>query len=140
VEDTYCVLGRDFNRDQLLGRGQEVNELITHLFDAYLNGLHNEKFHRYVENYQNQFDDGVSITPEKLMQNALTKYDTIMQRKETSGEAESRVMALKAETPKIDDIAALMARIASLDANYAANGKGNNNKTGKNNVAKKIPT
>jgi hypothetical protein len=123
----------------LLGHGQEVNELITHLFDAYLNGVTDEEFHRYIENYQNQYDDGVDITPEKLMQNALTKYDTIMQRKETSGETEHRVLALNAETTKSDEMAALMAEISTLEANYAASNKGNNNKANKSNATNKVP-
>jgi hypothetical protein len=42
---------REFNayvaeqRNQLIGRRQGVNELITHLFDAYLNGVADEEFH-----------------------------------------------------------------------------------------------
>jgi hypothetical protein len=89
-------------------------------------------------NYQNQFNDGVSITPEKLMQNALTKYDTIMQRKATSGEKENRVLALAAETKKDDAMTVLLAKIASLEANYAASNKGNYNKSNKGTVANKV--
>ena len=70
---------REFNlyvaeqRDQLLGRGAEVSELITFLFEAYLNGVADEEFHRYIETYRNQFDDNIIIAPERLMQLALTK-------------------------------------------------------------------
>ena len=137
---------REFNmyvteqRDQLLGRGQEVSELITFLLEAYLNGVDDEEFHRYIEGYQNQFDDNVVITPDKLMQVALTKYETIMQRKETSNDTEQRVIAYQAET-KDDDVEALKAKIAVLEANYA-NVKGNGNKVGKNSNAaakNKIP-
>ena len=62
---------RDFNiyvaeqRDQLRGRGHDVNELLTHLFDAYLNGVNDEEFHRYIESYQNQYDDGAVIRDRK---------------------------------------------------------------------------
>jgi hypothetical protein len=80
----------------------------------------------------------VSITPEKIMQNALTKYDKIMQRKATSGETENRVLALAAESKKDDAMTVLLAKIASLEANYAASNKGNNNKSNKGNVANKV--
>jgi hypothetical protein len=136
---------RDFNayvaeqRNQLLGRGQEVNELITHLFDTYLYGVVDEEYHRYIESYQNLYDDGVVITPEKLMQNALTKYDTIMQRKEASGDTDNRILALKAESTICNEVAELKAKIANMEANYAASNKGNNNKSNQNNAANKVP-
>jgi uncharacterized small protein (DUF1192 family) len=136
---------REFNtyvslqKDQLLGRGQDVSELITHLFEAYLSGVADEEFHRYIETYQNQYDDGMDITPEKLMQNALTKYDTIMQRKEASSESENRVIALNAEATKDEQVAALTAQIALLQANYAAKGNDKGKSATKANAAKKIP-
>jgi hypothetical protein len=136
---------REFNtyvslqKDQLLGRGQDVSELITHLFDAYLSGVADEEFHRYIETYQNQYDDGMVITPERLMQNALTKYDTIMQRREASSESENRVIALKAEATKDEQLATLTAQIAALQANYAAKGNEKGKTSTKVNAAKKIP-
>lgn len=139
---------REFNayvveqKNQLLGRGQEVSELLTQLFDAYLHGVDDDEFHRYIETYQNQFDDGIDITPEKLMSIALTKYDTIMQRKESNIETEQRVMALQAQTTKNEEVSALKDKIAVLEANYAASinkGNNNNNKANKNNATKKIP-
>lgn len=96
---------RDFNvyvaeqRDQLLGRGQTVEELITHLFEAYTTGVPDDEFRRYIETLQDKYDDGdVSIEPDMLMRKALNKYDIIMQRKEGSGENYQRVLALSSET------------------------------------------
>lgn len=94
---------RNFNvyaseqRDQLVGRGHTVEELLTHLFDAYLNGVPDEEFHRYIEMHRNKYDDGATIDADELMRLAVTKYDTIMQRKEAGLEGEKKIMALKAE-------------------------------------------
>lgn len=84
-------------RDQLVGRGHSVDELLTFLFDAYRNGVPDEEFHRYIEMQQNKYDDGAIINAEELMRLAVTKFDTIMQRKEMAGEGEKKIMALKAE-------------------------------------------
>jgi hypothetical protein len=122
-------------KDQVLGRDHVISELI----DAYLNEVADEEFHSYIETYQNQYDDGMVITPEKLMQNALTKYDTITQRKEASNEIDNRVIALKAEATKVDEVSQLRAQIAALEANYAASGIGKGKATTKVNATKKIP-
>jgi phage host-nuclease inhibitor protein Gam len=133
---------REFNtyvatqRDQLLGRGQVVSELLTHLFDAYLNGVNDEEFHRYIETYQNLYDDGTVVTPESLMKNALNKYDTIMQRKEVSGDNENRILALSAEKSETSK-EMMEALVAKFQANYAPNN--DSNKSGNKNFVKKIP-
>lgn len=103
MHDEFKGNVRNFNvyaadcRDQLVGRGHTIDELLTHLFDAYLNGVPDEEFHRYIEMHQNKYDDGVVINAKELMRLAVTKYDAIMQRKEAVGEGEKTIMALKAE-------------------------------------------
>lgn len=140
MQNEYKGNVRDINiyvaeqRDQLRGRGHEVNELLTHLFDAYLNGVNDEEFHRYIESYQNQHDDGAVINPDTLMHNALTKYDTIMQRREIAGESENKIMALYAE--KRDEVIEKL--LEKLEVNMAQSKNNNNSNKGKA-FNKKIP-
>jgi hypothetical protein len=104
MRDEFKGNVRDFNvhvanlRDQLLGRGQQVDELITHLFDAYIDAVPNDEFKRYIEMHRNMFDDGLNLSSEQLMRHALTKYDTINQRSATNQDADPPVIALQAET------------------------------------------
>jgi hypothetical protein len=55
LRDEYKGNVREFNvyvsslRDELLGRGQQVDELVARLFDAYTQSVPNEEFHRYIE-------------------------------------------------------------------------------------------
>jgi hypothetical protein len=97
---------RDFDvrvaslRDQLLDRGQQVDELVTHLFDAYTDSVPNEEFKLYIEMHRNMFDDGLELSSEQLMRHALTKYDTINQRLVTKQEGEPAVLALRAAVSK----------------------------------------
>jgi hypothetical protein len=104
MRDEFKGNVREFNvyvanlRDQLLGRGQQADKLVTHLFDAYLQSVPNEEFKRYVEMHRNLYDDGMSVTAEQLMRYAITKYDTINQRTEVVQEQEPPVMALQANT------------------------------------------
>jgi hypothetical protein len=106
MRDDFKGNVRDFNvhvaslRDQLLGRGQQVDELVTHLFDAYTDSVPNEEFKRYIEMHRNMFDDGLELSSEQLMRHALTKYDTINQRSVTKQEGEPTVLALQAAAPK----------------------------------------
>jgi hypothetical protein len=101
MRDEFKGNVREFNvhvanlRDQLLGRGQKADELVTHLFDAYLQSVPNEEFKRYVEMHRNLYDDGMMLTAEQLMRYAITKYDTINQRIEVGQEQEPPVMALQ---------------------------------------------
>jgi hypothetical protein len=60
-------------REQLLGRGKSVEELVTFLFDAYLN-VPDEEFRRYIEVYRDRHDEGKPIDDETLMRVALNKY------------------------------------------------------------------
>jgi hypothetical protein len=80
-------------REQLLGRGKGVEELVTFLFDAYLN-VPDDEFRRYIEVYRDRHDEGKPIDDETLMRVALNKYEVIQHRKDKSSEGEERVMAL----------------------------------------------
>jgi hypothetical protein len=101
LRDEYKGNVREFNvyvanlRDELVGRGQQVDELVAHLFDAYTQSVPNDEFHRYIEMHRNMYDDGLLLSSEQLMRHAVTKYDTINQRASTSQESEPPVLALQ---------------------------------------------
>jgi hypothetical protein len=106
-------------REQLLGRGKGVEELVTFLFDAYLK-IPDDEFRRYIEVYRDRHDEGTPIGDEKLMRVALNKYEVIQHRKDKSTEGEDRVMALVAK-PGSDNssINELALAIKELQANLA---------------------
>jgi hypothetical protein len=116
MRDEYKGNVRQFNvyvanlRDELIGRGHQVDELVTHLFDAYTQSVPNDEFHCYIEMHRNMYDDGLVLTSEQLMRHAVTKYDTIHQRSKALQEGEPPVLALQAsaKTPKKEDDKELM--------------------------------
>jgi len=60
---------------QLAARGLTSNELLINLFRAY-QMCEDEVFKRYIEAKENQYDDGLSMKENEIMQVALTKYQT----------------------------------------------------------------
>lgn len=125
MKDEFKGNVRNFNiyvadqRDQLLGRGESVPKLLTHLFDAYLNGVPDEEFHRYVELYQNKYDDGEALDAEQLMRDAVNKYKTIQQRKQAMNEGDDKIIALSNKVIKTEDDHDIMSAISELKANIA---------------------
>jgi hypothetical protein len=127
LRDEYKGNVRDFNvyvanlRDELMGRGQQVDELVSHLFDAYTQSVPNDEFHRYIEMHRNMYDDGLLLSSEQLMRHAVTKYDTINQRSSTMQEGEPPVLALQAtstvkkEEDKTELIQTLLAKISAVN-------------------------
>jgi hypothetical protein len=106
-------------REQLIGRGKSVEELVTFLFDAYLN-VPDDEFRRYIEVYRDRHDEGTPIDDETLMRVALNKYEVIQHRKLKSNEGEDRVMALVAKPGSNDtSVNELMLAIKELQANLA---------------------
>jgi hypothetical protein len=101
LRDEFKGNVREFNvyvanlRDELTGRGQQVDELVAHLFDAYTQSVPNDEFHRYIEMHRNMYDDGLVLSSEQLMRHAVTKYDTINQRSSAAQEGEPPVLALQ---------------------------------------------
>jgi hypothetical protein len=126
MRDEFKGNVRDFNlhvanlRDQLLGRGQQVDELVTHRFEAYIDAVPNDEIKRYIEMHRNMFDDGLDLTSEQLIRHALTKYDTINQRSSTNQDADPPVIALQVAVAnqsevKKDDNAVLKSLIAKIN-------------------------
>jgi hypothetical protein len=125
IMEEYKGNRRTFNiyvaeqREQLLGRGKGVEELVTFLFDAYLK-IPDDEFRRYIEVYRDRHDEGTQVNDETLMRVALNKYEVIQHRKDKSTEGEERVMALVAKPESSDPgINELVVAIKDLQANLA---------------------
>jgi hypothetical protein len=101
LRDEFKGNVREFNvyvanlRDELTGRGQQVDELVAHLFDAYTQSDPIDEFHLYIEMHRNMYADGLVLSSEQLMRHAVTKYDTINQRSSAAQEWEPPVLALQ---------------------------------------------
>ena len=105
-------------RDELLSRGQTVDELIAHLFTAYLLSPV-EPFVRYIQAKKDIYEeDGTTITADELMALALVKHELIIQQTAAVNEGEDRIIAMRATTQAdaaVDDQAArFIAMEASL--------------------------
>jgi hypothetical protein len=61
-------------RNSLIALGEPVNELMLNLFKGY-SAVDDEAFTRYIGRKQDAYEDGVEITAESLMMNALNKYE-----------------------------------------------------------------
>jgi hypothetical protein len=105
-------------KDELAGRGQKVDELVTHLFKAY-EQINDDQFRSYILNKRDKYDDGEEITADELMGLAQNKFDLIRHRAETD--------AITVREPN-DKILALEAEIVALKAVAAKGKSGNGNK------------
>lgn len=91
---------REFNlyaqrkRDDMLSRGQGVEELIAHLFRAYLQSP-DENFVRYIQSKKDKYEEDGSVTADQLMALSLVKYDLIKQQNAAASEGEERVIAMR---------------------------------------------
>jgi hypothetical protein len=75
----------DSIRDALAGRGQSVDELVTHLFRAY-ETINDEQFKAYIHNKRDKYDDGEELSADQLMSLAQNKFDLIRHRAETESQ------------------------------------------------------
>jgi hypothetical protein len=98
---------RDFNlhaselKAALSGRGEQVSELITHLFKAY-EAVPDQHFNRYIEGVRDRYDADIEDqTAEGLMQLAVNKFNLLEQRSAMQGDNTERVVALQATTATI---------------------------------------
>lgn len=80
-------------RDDLLGRGPSVDEIIAHVFAAYLR-VPDENFVRYIQSKKDQYEEDGNITTDELMSLALVKYELIKQQTAVDSEGDERIVAL----------------------------------------------
>jgi hypothetical protein len=88
--------------DQLLARGQTTNDLLVFLFKGY-GAVPDMAFKNYIQRKKENHEEGDSMTPEKLMLLADSKYKLI---KESGGwgianPQEEKILALEAKLAKI---------------------------------------
>jgi hypothetical protein len=92
---------REFNqhvaelRTSLEGRGQDVSELIMHLFKAY-EQVPDQQFNRYIEAIRDRYDADIEdITAEQLMLLAVNKFDLLTQRNAMPIDNVDKIVALQ---------------------------------------------
>ena len=64
------------NYEGLKARGERCDDIMANLFKGYL-AVSDKQFHAYMQIKKNEYDDDVNITPERLMQLALNKYEVL---------------------------------------------------------------
>lgn len=102
-------------RDELLGRGQTVDELMAHIFQAYLR-VSDDNFIRYIQSKKDQYEEEGTMTAEVLMELALGRYNLIKQQNAAVAEGEDRIIALQATSTPTTGIASEGERIVALEA------------------------
>lgn len=136
---------REFNvyvehkRQQLLGRGQSVDELMAHLFNAYLR-VPDQDFIRYIQTKKDGFEEEDDMEVDELMNLALVRYDLLSQQNAVNQEGDERVVALLAKQEERErsshhhnnksineeKLTALIAKLQGMHNKFAKGGQGNN--------------
>jgi hypothetical protein len=98
---------REFNqhvsdlKSALVGRGQDVSELIMRLFKAY-EQVPDQQFYRYIEGIRDRYDADIEdTTAEELMQLAVNKYDLLEQRNAMPTDSMDKIVALVASAKEV---------------------------------------
>jgi len=80
----------------LNSRGQETHDLLVNLFKGYLSAK-DYQFNRYIQQKQDDYDEGKTMDPEKLMTLAYNKYKVLVEEETwtTKSSQEEKIMALE---------------------------------------------
>lgn len=86
----------------LEARGQKSEALLTHLFKGYL-AASDKAFVRYINDKKDKYEEGKSLSSDKLMQLADNKYRLLKEREEWDAPSpeEEKIMALEAAVQKL---------------------------------------
>ena len=86
----------------LEARGQKSEALLTHLFKGYLSAS-DKAFVRYINDKKDRYEEGKSISSDKLMQLADNKYRLLKEREEWDAPSpeEEKIMALEAAVEQL---------------------------------------
>jgi hypothetical protein len=86
----------------LEARGETTMDLLANLFKAYANASDRE-FKQYIKKKEEEYDDGDDIPPTVLMQKALTKYKTLVEKGKWNApsDEETKIIALEAQLKKL---------------------------------------
>jgi hypothetical protein len=92
---------REFNqhvsdlKSALAGRGEEVSELVMHLFKAY-EQVPDSQFARYIEAIRDRYDADIEdTTADQLMQLAVNKFDLLAHRNAMPSDNIDKIVALQ---------------------------------------------
>jgi hypothetical protein len=83
--------------DTLASRGETTQDLLTNLFKGY-GSCSDKTFVEYIAKKQDEYDEGKSFTPARLMQLADMKYRTMKDKEiwEAPSETDEKILALEA--------------------------------------------
>lgn len=86
----------------LEARGQKAEALLTHLFKGYL-AASDKAFVRYINDKKDRYEEGKSLSSDRLMQLADNKYRLLKEREEWDAPSpeEEKIMALEAAVNKL---------------------------------------
>jgi hypothetical protein len=89
-------------RKGLAARGAITTDLLTNLFKAY-KAASDAEFVDYIKYHERQYDDGITITPDHLMQLALNKYKMRVEQNTWNApmEEQEKSIALEARIDKM---------------------------------------
>lgn len=91
--------------DQLMSlnaRGESTHDLLSNLFKGYA-AASDRQFVAYIMKKKDEYDEGQNIEPNKLMQLALNKYQTLVEGGKWNAptDEEAKIIALEAEIKKM---------------------------------------
>jgi len=88
--------------EALAARGETTNDIIANLFKGY-KAASDDKFYKFIERKEESYEEGNDITHEQLMQQALNKYSSLVEKGlwKAPTESEERIIALEAELKQV---------------------------------------
>lgn len=88
--------------DSLTARGEETQDLLANLFKGYA-AASDEKFVQYIEMKEAEYDEGTNYTSAQLMDLAINKYNTLLQKGKwnASSDDHKKIVALEALVDKL---------------------------------------
>jgi hypothetical protein len=87
---------------KLKARGAITHDLLANLFKAY-KATSDKEFVKYIDQKKNDYDEGINVTPIKLMLLAANKYKTMKQDNEWNAPSieQEQIIALRAQINKL---------------------------------------
>ena len=87
---------------KLKSRGAITHDLLANLFKAY-KAASDKEFVKYIDQKKNDYDEGINVTPIKLMLLAANKYKTMKQDNEWNAPSieQEQIIALRAQINKL---------------------------------------
>jgi hypothetical protein len=145
--DSYIqVVGNDVTKfngyvkmllDTLASRGETTQDLLTNLFKGY-GSCSDKTFVEYIAKKQDDYDEGKSFTPARLMQLADMKYRTMKDKEtwEAPSETDEKILALEARLENFKNKSNKRKGDGDPKHERSGGGQGKHQNTGKRRVDK----